>query len=294
MNKPKKITVGHYKGGILSLFNSNMKRLPDDSTEKIFSFKRVVFYILIIGVLFVLDMLAQTWFVVSNHNITWDPWWLGIFGVNTCGSNINLASIFAMIFGLSMGFGILVGLAGLIIQWRRGIFLTAMVMIIGGIARAFGIGLGKMILYMQIKNGQIAENIVMDGCNHAYLDNMDSIVPAWPIIIAAIIFTIFVLVLALIRDDNHFKVKIGCSSSLVSFIGLMGIIMVESGFAPTRLILVLAIAFISFVYLPKEVGFVRLLDQNRISAKWEWHAASIIWLEAIFVCAMIIVTILDI
>ena len=113
MNKPKKITVGHYKGGILSLFNSNMKRLPDDSTEKIFSFKRVVFYILIIGsIVCIRHVSSKRGLSYQIINITWDPWWLGIFGVNTCGSNINLASIFAMIFGLSMGFGILVGLAG--------------------------------------------------------------------------------------------------------------------------------------------------------------------------------------
>ena len=198
-------------------------------------------------------------------------------------------------FALSLAPGFLMFFIGLFFNRIRWVFLTSMVLLISGISRMLGTGLGRTILYVQVRDGLLSADAVRSGTNYVGLSSSAVVADSWPVVAAAAVFAVAALAFALLsrsRNDNDNEVRpssrvlIGGKIAIV--VGLLGIAMVECGFMPITLILLLVAVFVAFLWLPGEVRAARTCERRKVGAEWQWHAASLIWLEtlAIFLVAV--------
>lgn len=275
--------------GFLPLLSLSMRSLPDGDTGKTFSFTSVLWRVMLIGMLFLGNLVAQTWWTVSSRAVSYDPWWAGLLGWSSY--DFNVTGIIAGIFAVAFAPGFLLFFAGLFFSWVRWVFLTSMVLLISWISRMLGVGLGKMVLGVQVRNGAIPVDAVRSGTNYVNLSSSADMADLWPVIVAAAVFAVVALALALISSGRHGgvispRLRIGGNAAIV--VGLLGITLVECGLMPTILALIVIAVFVAFLWLPSEVRAARECEARRVGAVWEWHAASLIWLEAVVVFLVVI------
>ncbi|WP_346682031.1 hypothetical protein [Bifidobacterium pullorum] len=293
MSKSRGRSVRLHGMGFLPVLSLSMRSLPDGDTGKTFSFTSVLWRVMLVGMLSVVNLAAQTWWTVSSRSVSYDPWWAGLLGWSSY--DFNAGGIIAGVFAVSVAPGLLLFFAGLLFSWIRWIFLASMILMIGGVSRMLGTGLGKTILYVQVRDGSISADSVRSGTNYVDLSSSAVVADSWPVVAAAAVFAVAALAFALLsrsRNDNDNEVRpssrvlIGGKIAIV--VGLLGIAMVECGFMPITLILLLVAVFVAFLWLPGEVRAARTCERRKVGAEWQWHAASLIWLEtlAIFLVAV--------
>lgn len=280
--------------GILSKLDICTQSLPDNSTEKRFSFKAVLWQAGIIGILFIVCLALQAWWVIHSKSVSTDPWWAQMLGMSSY--NFDAGGIIAGIFGLALAPGVALLLFGLIFFWIRPIFLIGMFLVFIGLSNLLGLGLGEIVLYHQVSNGLITAESIHSGTNIVNLSYEPASIAAesWPVIIAAIIFAIFALALALTRRPNNPPSRALNNTKAAVSIGLFGIILVERGSINITLACIIVTLLLAFSWLPGEIQTARECEAKHISATWQWHAAFLISLETLLVFAMTIVTVLDI
>ena len=281
--------------GFLPVLSPSMRSLPDGGTGKAFSFTSVLWRVMLIAVLFIVNLAAQTWWTVSSCTVSYDPWWAGLLGWSSY--DFNVTGIIAGIFAVAFAPGFLLFFAGLFFSWVRWVFLTSMALLISWISRMLGVGLGKMILGVQVRDGVIPADAVRSGTNYVNLSSSADMADLWPVIAAAAVFAVVALVLALLSRDRHgggmsSRFRMGGNAAIV--VGLWGIILVERGLMPNTLVLIAIAVFVAFLWLPSEVRVARECEARRVGAVWEWHAASLIWLETLVVFLVVIFGVLGI
>lgn len=278
--------------GGLNLFKEDMRPRKGEHIAKLFTMRGVCWRLAAAGLLSAADLLAQAAWVVRSRNIGWDPWWLGVLGVDS--ERFDALGLFASIVGLSAAVGLAFLFVGLFLSHIRWIFLTGLAMVIAGISRMLGTGLGRTILYAQIMSGQTANDGFIDGYTGiSQLSASDTIYGTWPAAVMGVVFAVVALVLALRpRTEGAKSSKLTLTLGAATAVGLVAIVLIESGIAPTQLILVGIALLIGFVVLPNEADCARALAQRAIDAKWQWHAAGLIWLETLlaFTAVMVAIT----
>lgn len=277
------------------MFSSSMRPLPGDDEGKVFSFKSLLWRLLLVAVLSGADLAVQAWWTVSSRSVSYDPWWAGLLGWSSY--DFTVTGVIAGLFALSVAPGFLMFFIGLFFNRIRWVFLTSMVLLISGISRMLGVGLGRMILAVQVRDGLIPADSVRSGTNYVDLSSSAVAADSWPVIAAAVVFAAVALALALLSRDRHgggmsSRFRIGGNTAIV--VGLLGITLVECGLMPTTLVLVAIAAFVAFLWLPGEVRAARECESLRVGAEWEWHAACLIWLEALVVFLVVIFGALEI
>ena len=290
MSKSKGRWVNLHGMGFLPLLGfATMRSLPEKSEGKAFSFTSMEWRMLLIGVLFLADMAAQTCWTVHMRTDSIDAWWAGLLGWSSY--DFNAGGIIAGVFGaLSAAPGLLLFFMGLI--FKR-VFLPGMVLLLNGLAVLSGVGLGDAILYVQVRNGAIPADSA-DAWANPY-SRAAAIADGWPVVVAAVVFAAAALAFALLsRRGSDVTDTIQIGGGVSSFIGLMGITLVECGLIPTTPVLVAIAVFVAFRWLPGEVRASRECEARRVGAVWEWHAASLIWLETLFALSCVIASALDI
>ena len=286
--------------GLLSFFWSDMKphgggkrRSKTESQFKPFTERRAWLWLTVVAAVSIIDLLAQAAWVVSSHNIGWDPWWLGVLGIDS--SRFDVLGLLASLVGLSLAWGFGVTLLGCFISHVKWVFLTGMVMMIAGASRMLGTGLGRLVLLARIDKGMIPADSFVDYYRSGPAElTSDMSVPAIAIMAgAAAVFAGLMLLKALVwLSDAVPRVSFGASAAIT--LGLFGVVCMESGFAPVRLLTLLIAVLVGFVVLPGEVEQVRYCAVKQVSAQWCWHPALIIWLETLLVMALPLVAALDI
>ena len=264
-----------------------MKSLPKDSEERAFSFRSVEWIVLLIGVLSLVDLALQAWWVASSRDVTYDPWWAGLLGWSSYDDDVR--GVITSLAGISAVPGLALFFVGLFLE---GAFLPGMALLISGTARLLGVGLGGAILYAQIRDGLIPADSV-NGWMDPYSYSA-RVADRWPVIAAAVVLAAAALALALLsRKEGEAVELIHIGGSAATFIGLMGITLTEQGLMPTRLVAGVLIAFLALLWLPGEVRAARECEDRRVGAQWQWHAASLIWEETLVVFFGIVSVILD-
>ena len=292
MNTSQKASRLHGMG-FLPLFGSAMATTTKDGEGRVFSFRSVLWRLLLIAVLSGADMALQAWWTVSSGSVSYDPWWAGLLGWSSY--DFNVTGVIASLFALSLAPGFLMFFIGLFFNRIRWVFLTSMVLLISGISRMLGTGLGRTILYVQVRDGLLSADAVRSGTNYVGLSSSAVVADSWPVVAAAIVFAAVALALALLSRNRHgggtaSRLWIGGNAAIV--VGLLGITLVECGLMPTTLVLVAMAAFVAFLWLPGEVRVARACEADRVGAVWEWHAASLIWLETLVIFMFVIFGIL--
>lgn len=295
MGETKHGSVHLHGMGFLPLFSSNMRSLPDDGTGKMFSFTSVLWRVMLVGMLSVVNLAVQAWWTVSTRSVSYDPWWAGLLGWSSY--DFTVTGVIAGLFALSVAPGFLMFFIGLFFNRIRWVFLASMVLLVGGISRMLGVGLGKTILYVQVRDGLIPADAVRSGTNYVDLSSSAVVADSWPVVAADVVFTAVALALALLSRDRlgggiSPRFRIGGNTAVV--VGLLGITLVECGLMPTTLALVAIAAFVAFLWLPGEVRAARECESLRVGAEWEWHAACLIWLETLVVFLVVIFGALEI
>ena len=275
--------------GFLPTFGPAMRPLPDDAGERAFSFGSALLRLLLVGVLSLADLAVQAWWTVSSGSVSYDPWWAGLLGWSSY--DFTVTGVIAAAFGLSVAPGFLMFFLGLFFNRIRWVFLTSMVLLISGISRMLGVGLGGMILAVRVRDGVIPSDAVRSGTNYVDLSSFAVAADSWPVIAASAVFAATALALALLSRDRHgggmaSRFRIGGNTAIV--VGLLGITLVECGLTPTTLVLVAIAAFVAFLWLPGEIRAARACEADRVGAVWEWHAAGLIWLETLVVFLVVI------
>ena len=290
-NKPRNSSIGI---NILSMFKTDMKTKKGEQPAKPFTMRGVYCRLAMIATLSVTDLLAQAFWVASSRNVGWDPWWLGVLGINS--DRFDALGLLVSITGIIVAPGFAFLLVGFFLSHIRWVFLTGMTMLIEGISHMLGTGLGRTILYVQIIQGKTTNDRFVDGyTNIDHLSESDTIYGAWPVAVAAAAFALVTLIMALLPEDakaSGDKVTLGIA--VASAAGLLGILIVELGFMPTRLILAVIAILLAFTLLPDEVAASRDCEQRGVSFKWQWHAATLIWLETLLIFTMTVVAALGI
>lgn len=280
--------------GGLNLFREDMRPRKGEHIAKPFTMRGICRRLAVTGLLSVADLLAQAAWVVRSRNVGWDPWWLGVLGVES--GRFDALGLLASIVALSAAVGLAFLFAGLFLSHIRWIFLTGLAMVVAGISRMLGTGLGRTILYAQIVSGRTTN----DGFTDWYTDisrlsESDTIYGAWPAAVMGVVFAVMALVLALRPKAEDAKPSTSAFAlEVATAVGLAGFVLTESEIAPTQLILVGIALLIGFAVLPSEVGCARALAQRGIDAKWQWHAAGLIWLEALLAFTVVMVAIAEI
>lgn len=290
-NTPRNSSIGI---NILSMFKTDMKPKKGEQPAKPFTMRGVYCRLAVIAALSVTDLLAQAFWVVSSRNVGWDPWWLGVLDINS--DRFDVLGLLVSIAGLIVAPGFAFLLVSFFLSHVRWVFLTGMAMIIEGISHMLGTGLGRIILYAQIVQGKTTNDGFVDGYTGiTHLSESDTIYGAWPVAVAAATFALIALTMALLPETakaSGSKMTLGVA--VASAAGLLGILIVELGFMPTRLILAVIAIFLAFLLLPDEVACSRDCEQRGVSSKWQWHAASLIWLETLLIFTMTVVAALGI
>ena len=111
-------------------------------------------------------------------------------------------------------------------------------------------GLGRTILYVQVRDGLLSADAVRSGTNYVGLSSSAVVADSWPVVAAAIVFAAVALALALLSRNRHgggtaSRLRIGGNAAIV--VGLLGITLVECGLMPTTLVLVAMAAFVAFL-----------------------------------------------
>ncbi|NMM94319.1 hypothetical protein [Bifidobacterium oedipodis] len=286
--------------GLLSFFWQDMKprgggkrKSKTESQFQLFTERRVWLYLAAVATISIVNLFAQAAWVVASHNIGWDPWWLGMLGIDS--SRFDVLGLLASLIGLSAAWGLGIALLGCFISHVKWVFLAGMVMMIAGASRMLGTGLGRLILLAQIDKGMIPVDSFVDyyRSGPAELTSGTS-VPAIAIMAgAAVIFAGLMLLKALAwPSDAVPRVSLGASAAIT--LGLFGVVFIESGFAPVRMLTLLIAVLVGLVVLPGEVAQVRYCAIKQVSAQWCWHPALIIWLETLLAMALPLVAALDI
>lgn len=275
--------------GFLPVLSLSMRSLPDGDIGRAFSFTSVLWRVMLIAVLFIGNLAAQTWWTVSSRTVSYDPWWAGLLGWSSY--DFNVTGVIAGIFAVAFAPGFLLFFAGLLFSRVRWVFLTSMVLLISVISRMLGVGLGKAILYVQVRDGLIPADAVRSGTNYVDLSSSAVVADSWLVVVAAAVFAAVALALALLSSGRRGegmspRLRIGGNMAIV--VGLLGITLVECGLMPNTLVLIVIAVFVAFLWLPSEVRAARECEARRVGAVWEWHAACLIWLEAVVVFLVVI------
>ena len=98
-----------------------------------------------------------------------------------------------------------------------------------------GTGLGRTILYVQVRDGLLSADAVRSGTNYVGLSSSAVVADSWPVVAAAIVFAAVALALALLSRNRHgggtaSRLRIGGNAAIV--VGLLGITLVECGLMP--------------------------------------------------------------
>lgn len=271
--------------GFLSMFGDAM---TSDDGGGAFSLRSVSWRLLLVGMLSLADMAAQAWWTVSSRTVSYDPWWLGLLGWSSY--DFDLHGVIVSVFGLSFVPGLLMFLVGLFLDRVRWVFLTSLMLLVGGISRMLGVGLGGTILAERVRDGLIPADSVRSGTNHVDLSSSAVAADSWPVIAAAAVFAVAALVLSLFSRNGErrtvSRLRIGGNTAIV--VGLLGITLAERGLMPTTLVLVAIAVFVAFIWLPGEIRTARACEADRVGAVWEWHAAGLIWLETLVVFLVVV------
>ncbi|MDO4279917.1 MAG: hypothetical protein Q4C69_13905 [Lachnoclostridium edouardi] len=286
--------------GVLSMFWKDMKprksqkKAAEDKPVKPFTMRGVYRRLALAAILSMADLMIQALWVVHSHNIGWDPWWLGVLGIDS--SRFDALGLLASIVGLSAILGLVFMLAGLFFSHVRWVFLSGMAMTIAGISRMLGTGLGRTLLYADIVSGKLSAddlffNYYQSGVTT--LEPSDTVYGAWPAVAVALVFAFIALIFALRPQTGHSsKLRLGLGAVIT--VGLLGTVLVEAGFMPTRFVLVLIALIVGFITLPGEISLAQSYAEKGADGRWQWHAAGLIWLEALLTFTIAIVAVMGI
>lgn len=276
--------------GALKQFDEDMRIVSESSSavarRRVFTMGGVYRRLIVIGALTILDMLAQSWWVMSSRNVGWDPWWLGVFGVDSGG--FDAVSLVAGVLGVAPAIGVALMLPVFLLSRVKWLFYVMMVAFVGGIARLLGTGLGRTMLYVRGVRDGVYSNYSSGVATT--LDVSDTVAGSWPAVVAGVVFTVAALAFALVRRPGNAsasKPVVGGGAAVT--VGLVGIVLVERGWAPVSGLLLAAAVGLAWLWLPGEVRQARQCAVQGVDASWMWHAASLIWLETLLVFAAIMV-----
>ena len=187
--------------------------------------------------------------------------------------------------------GILLLLPAFIWPRKHALFHIMMLCFWEGISRMLGTGLGRTILYMRGVRDGVIDYFAGSGVP-GQLKESDTVAGMWPAVVAGVVFALVAFVFALIpRDKGRRLAKPMVGGGLVTSIGLIGIVMVERGWMPVSLVLLLVVTFMAWTVLPGEVGIARQCAGKRVETRWMWYSAELIWVETLFVFLAIMVAI---
>lgn len=265
--------------GFLPLFGYVM-RASDGTGGKAFSFGGVLSRTALIAALSFTDMAAQAWWAVSEGDVSYDPWWAGLLGWSSY--DFNAAGVATSVCGLSVIPGLLLFIVGLTLKQVRWVFLTSMVLLLGGISRMLGVGIGRTILFVQVRDGLIPADAVRSGTNHVDLSSSAVVADSWPALAASALFAVAALAFAL----SSYKEEKAASSlrlggNVAVSAALLVVLPMGRGALPATPLLIIAALFIAFLWMPGEVWAAHACETNRVGMEWQWHAASLIWLETL-------------
>lgn len=152
-----------------------------------------------------------------------------------------------------------------------------------------GIGLGRTILVL--RGGTVA----LDGRRTVELTDWGTLAGHMPLLATGVILAPLCLGLAQSPlNREHYPVScIPLPASLVSCVGLIGMLLVEMwGEDFSRLLLVPVGLLVGLKCLPAEVGTVSDCEDRRISRRWEWHSALLIWMGTLIVAYTVVCLVL--
>lgn len=262
-----------------------------ESGNRPFTMSGVGLRMILVLILASLDGACQAVWVVASHNTAWNVWWLGIFGITE--DMWSLWSVVVALLVVSSGFGAVILFFSMIFDKHRWLFVLAMVMLFGGIARIIGTMLGRTILYERVRRGMIPDGTFITASGRGgSIEMTDTLHSTWPYAVFAMIVAIAVLCFSLRESQKGSRagiIEIG--SGLLISMGILGVALVSHGFDFYLPVFIIAVLYMSFAWLPNEMRTARICERQRVGSQWEWHAASFLLL-GLTVIAMSIFTIL--
>ena len=283
-----KVKLEGFGCGVLQYVDDDMRVVPDDASPA-YAMGGVYWRIGVLAVLSIADMLAQAWWVNASLSIGFDPWWLGVLGINA--GTFDFTGFMAGVCAVLPAVGILLLLPAFIWPRKHALFHIMMLSFWEGISRMLGTGLGRTILYMRGVRDGVIDYFAGSGVP-GQLKESDTVAGMWPAVVAGVVFALVAFVFALIpRDKGRRLAKPMVGGGLVTSIGLIGIVMVEHGWMPVSLVLLLVVTFMAWTVLPGEVGIARQCAGKRVETRWMWYSAELIWVETLFVFLAIMVAI---
>ena len=275
---------------VLSHIMMDGPRKGDDAP--VFSRSRVMVKLAITAVLWLASLIIQTvWVVCSRQVAVGETWYWGLLDVSvydwTEDGLKGVLSILANICGYCSIVGIVFLFIGLFAApW---VFQVGMMLLLAGLAQWNGTGLGRTILVMQ------GETEALNGWVTVELTDWGTLAGHMPLLATGVILALLCLGLALspLNGERSPVARIPLPASLASSLGLIGILLVEMwGEDFSRMLLVPVGLLVGLKCLPAEVRTVSDCEERRISRRWEWHSALLIWMETLMVAYTVVCLVL--
>lgn len=282
-----------------SVFSYEMKKerkdaeKRGDSWDRTFSLRGVYWRMGVLMVLFLADLVVQAYWVVSSHNIGYDPWWISMFGLYSGSWDYPVLAFIISILGFSPALGMALFIPACIFSQFKWIFGASVSCILFGMARWFGRAVGKAILFAQVKSGRLENGtFYSDDPTRPWkeLHESDTMFHYWPGVVFGVILVAAALVFAF-KSNFHGALLprfLGGAATLSS-VGLIGILIVQRGLSGLGLgvVCIVGAGAMGLLFIPKEVTAMRATEERRYAPSWEWHAASILLLEALLMFSLI-------
>lgn len=245
----------------------------------------------LLSVMLLIDCLAQAWWVVHSHNIGMDPWWVSIFGLYSGSWDYPALAFVISLLGISPALGMLFFFLVLLFSQFKLLFFLCMAFTLFGIARLFGVALGKSILFLYIQEGRIDNGLFYKDDMKPYhrIYDYEILHDYWPGLLIGLILVMMVL---LSLFTNRFGAIISPvlirRTIIITSLVLTTVIFVRMGFSLLMLACPFAVIFLSCVVMPAEKESAMICEEREYSAVWEWHAASLLLVESIFMIFAIV------
>lgn len=165
--------------GVLRYVDDDMRVVPDGAGP-VYAMGGVYWRIGVLAALSVADMLAQAWWVNMSLSIGFDPWWLGVLGID--GSSFDFLGFMAGVCAVLPVVGILLVLPAFIWPRERTLFHIMMLCFWEGTSRMLGAGLGRTILYMRGVRDGVIDHFAGSGVPGP-LKESDTVVGMWPAVV---------------------------------------------------------------------------------------------------------------
>lgn len=244
----------------------------------------------ITAVLWLASLIIQTvWVVCSRQVAVGETWYWGLLDVSVYDWDgpRGVLGILANICGYCSIVGIVFVFIGLYAApW---VFRVGMTLLLAGLAQLNGTGLGRTILVLQ------GETEALNGRLTVELTDWGTLAGYMPLLATGVILALLCLGLALspLNGERSPVARIPLPASLASSLGLIGILLVEMwGEDFSRMLLVPVGLLVGLICLPAEVRTVSDCEERRISRRWEWHSAFLVWMETLMVAYTVVCLVL--